>query len=170
MQELKKKGESLNSVNSILNHHFSSKLMLTQNNKDSYENRRKPLFDFSSGEYKYISKESLIYVHASKRNTRISFCNEKGSHIFSYTMGSLGNKKSKRGNIYFVKDLCMRFLQELDKYDINSFTLCINGFGRARRPIIRFFSKTKLRHKCSYILDVTTKSHNGCRLRASRRL
>ena len=60
-------------------------------------------------------------MHSKKRNTRISFCSEGGSHIFSYSMGSLGNKKSKRGNVFFVKDLCFRFLQELEKYKVNSF-------------------------------------------------
>ena len=36
--------------------------------------------------------------------------------------------------------------------------------------LLRFFSKTNLRYKCSFIIDVTPNSHNGCRLPSSRRL
>jgi ribosomal protein S11 len=137
--------------------------LFTKKQKDSF-------FNFSPSLDKSKESSKIVYVHSSKRNSRISFCDSKGSHIFSFTMGSLGNKKSKRGNVYFIKDLCMKFLQELNKYEFDSFVLCINGFGRSRRPILRFFSKTKLRYKCSYIIDVTTKPHNGCRSRITRRL
>jgi len=171
MQELKKSTESLNSSNFYSNYHFGSKYRIKKNdNAKKFKKECLNLFDFKCFSIEEKKEERLIYVHSSKRNTRLSFCDSTGSHIFSYTMGSLGNKKSKRGNVYFVKDLCLRFLQELEKHSFSTFTLCINGFGRSRRPIVRFFSKTKLRHKCSCVIDVTAKPHNGCRLRSSRRL
>jgi len=129
------------------------------------------LFNFENSLPKLSSNKTYcIYVHSTKRNTRLSFCNADGSHIFSYTMGSLGHKKSKRGNAYFVKDLCLRFIQKLGQYNISSYVLYISGFGRSRRPIINFFSRSKLRYKCLYIVDVTPKAHNGCRSRIQRRL
>jgi small subunit ribosomal protein S11 len=171
MQEPKKSTESLNASNFYSNYHFDSKYSINKNsnNKPFKKECPKP-FDFSYVSTEEQKNERLIYVHSSKRNTRLTFCGPDGSHIFSYTMGSLGNKKSKRGNVYFVKDLCLRFMQELEKHSFSTFVLCINGFGRSRRPIVRFFSKTKLRYKCSYVIDVTPKPHNGCRLRSSRRL
>ena len=183
MQEHKRKEVSLKMPSKILDSHFSSqyfnknsvgnqvfsskKISLDGNTNRSIQNS----FNFDKSLLKLSPKNSYsIYIHATKRNTRVSFCEFDGSHIFSYTMGSLGHKKSKRGNAYFVKDLCLKFLQGLEQYDISSYVLYINGFGRSRRPIINFFSRSKLRYKCSYILDVTPKAHNGCRSRIQRRL
>jgi len=183
MQEHKKKEVFLQTPRIVLDSHFlsrysnknildnqkfsSKKTNLEKNNKSFVKN----LFNFDKSLAKISSKGSyIIYIHATKRNTRLSFCKVDGAHIFSYTMGGLGHKKSKRGNAYFVKDLCLKFLQDLQKYDVSSYVLYVNGFGRSRRPIINFFSRSKLRYKCSYILDVTPKAHNGCRSRIQRRL
>lgn len=168
MQELRKKDELTHNLNFFLRYHFLLKHSLIKNNVKKFQKKKEFLSLKTPVEFK--NAQNIIYVHSKKRNTRISFCSEGGSHIFSYSMGSLGNKKSKRGNVFFVKDLCFRFLQELEKYKINSFVLCLDGFGRSRRPILRFFSKANLRYKCSFIIDVTANSHNGCRLRSSRRL
>jgi ribosomal protein S11 len=145
----------------------SKKINLEENRKFFIKNT----FNFNKSLPKISLEGSYcIYVNATKRNTRLSFCKMDGTHIFSYSMGHLGHKKSKRGNAYFVKDLCLKFLQDLQKYDISSYVLYINGFGRSRRPIVNFFSRSKLRYKCSYILDVTPRVHNGCRSRIQRRL
>jgi ribosomal protein S11 len=171
MQEHKKEGSSYSTTpNFFLTHHFLSKHNVLRGDKELTKKEKPNFFDFGMPSKESITSSKIIYVHSTKRNTRVSFCDSQGVHLFSLTMGSLGNKKSKRGNVYFIKDLCMKFLQELEKYKFDSFILCINGFGRSRRPILRFFSKTKLRYKCSYIIDVTTKSHNGCRSRITRRL
>lgn len=183
MHEHKRNEVSLKTPRNVLDTHYfsqyfnksigsdqifsSKKRILGGNSNTSAQN----LFNFEQSLPKLSSKKTYsIYVHSTKRNTRLSFCNIDGSHIFSYTMGSLGHKKSKRGNAYFVKDLCFKFMQKLEQYDITSYVLHINGFGRSRRPIINFFSRSKLRYKCSYIVDVTPKAHNGCRSRIQRRL
>jgi ribosomal protein S11 len=170
MRVLKKKDESSNPTNFFINHHFFYKHSLySKFGSKLLKKESSKIFNFNLNLPNKVS-QNVIYVHSSKRNTRISFCGPNGSHIFSLTMGLLGNKKSKRGNSYFVKDLCLRFAHELEKHKFNSFILCLKGFGRSRRPIVRFFSKTNLRYKCSSILDVTSKPHNGCRLSSSRRL
>jgi ribosomal protein S11 len=168
MRELKRKDVLTHNLNFFLNYHFLLKHSLIKNNTKRFQKKKEFLSLNTSIELK--KAQNIIYVHSKKRNTRISFCSQDGSHIFSYSMGSLGNKKSKRGNVFFVKDLCFRFLQELEKYKVDSFILCLNGFGRSRRPILRFFSKSSLRYKCLFIIDVTANSHNGCRLKSSRRL
>lgn len=170
MRELKKKENSTNKTNFFLNDHFFFKHSLTKKFDSKNFYKKKKFFLSLSTPKRSKVVNNIIYIHSKKRNTRISFCNPDGSHIFSFTMGSLGNRKSKRGNVFFVKDLCFRFFQELEKHKINSFILFLNGFGRSRRPILRFFSKTNLRYKCSFIIDVTPNSHNGCRLPSSRRL
>ena len=152
----------------VTNQIFSSKKINSGGNNNSFI---KNTFNFDKSLSKISPKGSYsIYIHATKRNTRLSFCKSDGAHIFSYTMGCLGHKKSKRGNAYFVKDLCLKFSQDLQKHEISSYVLYMNGFGRSRRPIINFFSRSKLRYKCLYILDVTPKAHNGCRSRIQRRL
>jgi ribosomal protein S11 len=188
MQKHKKKKVFLQRHRIILGAHFSSryfgkgtrgnqvfppqKISLKGNNKPFIKKSViKRNFNFNKSLPKVSVKSSYsIYIHATKRNTRLSFCKSDGSHIFSYTMGSLGYKKSKRGQTYFIKDLCVKFLGDLRKYGVSSYVLYVNGFGRSRRPIINFFSRSKLRYKCSYILDVTPKAYNGCRSRIQRRL
>jgi ribosomal protein S11 len=183
MQEHKRKEVVSKTSRKALNTHFTSQYLQSDIVGNSSFSFKKlvvdgPIksiiednFNFSNKNLGSVSGNSYsIYVHATKRNTRLSFCKLDGSHIFSYTMGQLGHKKSKRGNAYFVKDLCLKFLQKLESYKISSYVLYVNGFGRSRRPIINFFSRSKLRYKCSYILDVTPKSHNGCRSRIRRRL
>lgn len=170
MQKLKKGVENLSSLNFYSNYHFGTKYPMVDNYKKQFKKECLSPFDFNNTMSPVDTNSFIIYVFTSKRNTRLTLCDSSGKNIYTITMGSLGNKKSKRGNVYFVKDLCFRFLQELEKYKFNSFVLCLNGFGRSRRPVVRFFSKTKLRYKCSYIIDVTSKPHNGCRLRSSRRL
>lgn len=183
MQGHKKNGASQQTSRVVLDSHFLSRYhnkgllsnqIISSKKKwleSSYNNFLKKGFNFKETKKQGFSQNAFsIYIHSTKRNTRISFCKQDGSHIFSYTMGMLGHKKSKRGNAYFVKDLCLKFLQDLQKYDISSYVLYINGFGRSRRPIINFFSRSKLRYKCLYISDVTPKAHNGCRSRIQRRL
>jgi len=183
MQERKKNEVLQQTPRVVLDSHFLSRYKNNGLLKNQFIFSKKKKVEFSSNNFsqnyfnfKGVKKRGLsqncfsIYVHSTKRNTRISFCKQDGSHIFSYTMGILGYKKSKRGNAFFVKDLCLKFLQDLQKYEISSYILYINGFGRSRRPIINFFSRSKLRYKCLYILDVTPKAHNGCRSRIQRRL
>lgn len=110
------------------------------------------------------------FLHFNKRNTRVTLSNPQGFVVFTCTSGNLGYKKSKRGDPFVVAQLFSKFSEYVKKHNINNFSLFLKGYSRARRPMIKLFNSSMLRKNCVAVLDVSKSAHNGCRLRAKRRL
>ena len=158
----------------ILDTHFLERFSpkdraILKKNKANDKIKVKSLF-YSFKTLKAYSPSHIVYLSSKKRNSRLSLCSKDGKHIFSYTVGNLGNKKSARGNVYYAKELFRKFHYYFLKHKVRSFSILVNGLGRTRRPILWLFAKSKLRYSCGSVIDVTPVVHNGCRSRMRRRL
>ncbi len=161
---------NLHFVNKLKNMNPTLKKKEDVTSSDTKPNFIKGIFNTSPRKRGLPENTYRVNLLATKRNVRLSLSNPEGLHLFSLTSGLLGNKKSKRSNPFFSKIIFLKFVEVLAKHGMPFFVLYIKGFGRFRRPLVRLFGKSKLKHKCVAVLDITPKSHNGCRLRASRRL
>jgi ribosomal protein S11 len=113
----------------------------------------------------------LFYIDMQSKNIRISLLNGYGKVLFQYSAGHAGLKKSQRKGNNTGRLLLSFFLLKLQKLKIKDFCICFKGYNFIRRFFINYFIRRFLKNKkCSYLLDLTTLQHGGCRLRSFRRL
>jgi ribosomal protein S11 len=65
-----------------------------------------------------VLEKNILYLRADRKNTRLSFLNKNNKLLFSYTVGSLGFKKSQKADAYNIKLLMEKVFFQLNALNI----------------------------------------------------
>ncbi len=108
-----------------------------------------------------------VYVRASYNNTLVYVTDITGNTLLWKTAGSKGFKGSKK-NTPFAAQTASKAVAKLvkERFNLSSVEVYIKGIGPGREAAIRGLSGLL---KVTYIADVTTIPHNGCRPVKERR-
>ncbi len=109
-----------------------------------------------------------VYIKASYNNTLIYITDLGGNTLVWKTAGSEGFKGSKKSTPYAAQlagKMAAKVVKDL--YKMSSVEVYIKGPGPGREAAIRGIS---VYLKITYIADVTTIPHNGCRPSKERRV
>ncbi len=108
------------------------------------------------------------YIQASYNNTLIYISDINGNILLWKTAGSEGFKGSKKSTPYAAQ-IASKAIAKLAKetLGLNSIEIFIKGPGPGREAAIRGLANHL---KITYIADVTSIPHNGCRPSKERRV
>lgn len=122
----------------------------------------------SSKKIKKVVHNGKVYIKASYNNTLIYVTDLVGNTIAWKTAGSEGFKGSKKSTPYAAQ-MAAKTLSKLvkDSYSMGSAEVYIKGPGPGREAAIRGLSTCL---KITYIADITSIPHNGCRPSKERRV
>ncbi|HFL8824229.1 MAG TPA: 30S ribosomal protein S11 [Candidatus Azoamicus sp. OHIO1] len=124
---------------------------------------------------KNVSKKSKktvlngkIYVQASYNNTLIYITDLSGDTLVWKTAGSEGFKGSKKSTPYAAQMAAKSAAKSAkDLYNMSTVEIYVKGPGPGREAAIRGVSNYL---KITYIADITSIPHNGCRPSKERRV
>lgn len=109
-----------------------------------------------------------VYIQASYNNTLIYITDLSGNVLLWKTAGSEGFKGSKKSTPYAAQMASKSAAKEAkDLYNLTSIEVFIKGPGPGREAAIRGLSNF---FKITYIADITSIPHNGCRPTKERRV
>lgn len=109
-----------------------------------------------------------VYIQASYNNTLIYITDITGNVLLWKTAGSEGFKGSKKSTPYAAQIASKSVAKEAkDLYGLTSVEVFIKGPGPGREAAIRGLANY---FKVTYIADVTSIPHNGCRPAKERRV
>ena len=109
-----------------------------------------------------------VYIQASYNNTLIYITDITGNVLLWKTAGSEGFKGSKKSTPYAAQIASKTVAKEAkDLYGLTSVEVFIKGPGPGREAAIRGLANY---FKVTYIADVTSIPHNGCRPSKERRV
>lgn len=109
-----------------------------------------------------------VYIKASYNNTLIYITDLTGNVLSWKTAGSEGFKGSKKSTPYAAQIASKSVAKEAkDVYGLASVEIYIKGPGPGREAAIRGLSSYL---KITYIADITSIPHNGCRPTKERRV
>jgi len=109
-----------------------------------------------------------VYIQASYNNTLIYITDLTGNVLLWKTAGSEGFKGSKKSTPYAAQIASKAVAKEAkDLYGLTSVEVFIKGPGPGREAAIRGLANY---FKVTYIADVTSIPHNGCRPSKERRV
>lgn len=122
----------------------------------------------SSKKVKKIIHSGKVYIKASYNNTLIYVTDLIGNTVAWKTAGSEGFKGSKKSTPYAAQ-VAAKSLSKLvkDNCSMGSVEVYIKGPGPGREAAIRGLSSHL---KITYIADITSIPHNGCRPSKERRV
>lgn len=109
-----------------------------------------------------------VYIKASYNNTLIYITDLVGDVLLWKTAGSEGFKGSKKSTPYAAQ-MASKAVAKLAKelYSLSSVEIYVSGPGPGRESAIRGLANYL---KVTYIADVTSIPHNGCRPAKERRV
>lgn len=109
-----------------------------------------------------------VYIQASYNNTLVYITDLGGDTLIWKTAGSSGFKGSKKSTPYAAQ-MAAKAVSNLAKdiYNMSSVEVYVKGPGPGREAAIRGLSSY---FKITYISDVTSIPHNGCRPSKERRV
>lgn len=109
-----------------------------------------------------------VYIRASYNNTLIYISDPVGDVLLWKTAGSEGFKGSKKSTPYAAQ-MASKAVAKLakDTHGVSSVEVYISGPGPGREAAIRGLASFL---KVTYIADVTSIPHNGCRPAKERRV
>ncbi len=109
-----------------------------------------------------------VYIRASYNNTLIYIADVGGDVLLWKTAGSEGFKGSKKSTPYAAQ-MASKAVAKIakDAHGISSVEVYISGPGPGREAAIRGLASF---FKVTYIADVTSIPHNGCRPAKERRV
>ena len=109
-----------------------------------------------------------VYIQASYNNTLIYITDLTGNVLIWKTAGSEGFKGSKKSTPYAAQVASKSVSKEAkDIYGLTSVEIFIKGPGPGREAAIRGLAHNL---KITYISDITSIPHNGCRPSKERRV
>lgn len=109
-----------------------------------------------------------VYIQASYNNTLVYITDLNGDVLMWKTAGSEGFKGSKKSTPYAAQMAAKSVAKNAkDAYNLSSVEVFIKGPGPGREAAIRGLSNY---FKITYIADITSIPHNGCRPPKERRV
>lgn len=109
-----------------------------------------------------------IYIQASYNNTLVYITDLNGDVLLWKTAGSEGYKGSKKSTPYAAQMAAKSAAKEAKEiYNLSSVEVFIKGPGPGREAAIRGLANF---FKITYIADITSIPHNGCRPPKERRV
>ncbi|HIH2763501.1 MAG TPA: 30S ribosomal protein S11 [Candidatus Azoamicus sp.] len=109
-----------------------------------------------------------IYIQASYNNTLVYITDLNGDVLIWKTAGSEGFKGSKKSTPYAAQIAAKSVAKEAkEAFNLSSVEIFIKGPGPGREAAIRGLANYL---KITYIADVTSIPHNGCRPAKERRV
>lgn len=109
-----------------------------------------------------------VYIQASYNNTLVYITDLAGDVLLWKTAGSEGFKGSKKSTPYAAQMASKSVAKEAkETYGVSSVEIFIKGPGPGREAAIRGLANY---FKITYIADITSIPHNGCRPSKERRV
>ena len=118
--------------------------------------------------YKTNILVAFVYISLSFNNTLITITNFNGKTISFGSGGFLGLKGARRSTSYAGQTVATLLGKKIFALGFRYIILHLNGFGSARKTILKGFISTKLR--VLRIRDTTSIAHNGCKAKKKRRI
>lgn len=118
--------------------------------------------------YKTNLLVAFVYISLSFNNTLITITNFNGKTISFGSGGFLGLKGARRSTSYAGQTVATLLGKKIFALGFRYIILNLNGFGSARKTILKGFISTKLR--VLRIRDTTSIAHNGCKAKKKRRI
>lgn len=129
---------------------------------------KKTLKNKTSKKTKKTVSVGKVYIQASYNNTLIYITDLNGDVLIWKTAGSEGFKGSKKSTPYAAQMAAKSVAKEAkDQYGLSSVEIFIKGPGPGREAAIRGLANF---FKITYIADITSIPHNGCRPAKERRV
>lgn len=117
---------------------------------------------------KKVVLNGKVYVQASYNNTLVYITDLGGDALIWKTAGSEGFKGSKKSTPYAAQMAAKAAAKNAkDQYGMSTVEIYVKGPGPGREAAIRGVSNYL---KITYIADVTSIPHNGCRPSKERRV
>lgn len=111
---------------------------------------------------------AFVYINLSFNNTLITVTDLQGKTISFGAGGFLGLKGARRSTAYAGQTIAMLLGKKLFSLGFRYILLNLNGFGSARKTVLKGLISTKL--KILRIKDSTGIAHNGCKAKKKRRI
>lgn len=109
-----------------------------------------------------------VYIQASYNNTLVYITDLNGDVLLWKTAGREGFKGSKKSTPYAAQIAAKSAAKEAkETYNLSSVEIFIKGPGPGREAAIRGLASF---FKITYIADITSIPHNGCRPSKERRV
>lgn len=118
--------------------------------------------------YKTNILVAIVHISLSFNNTLITITNIHGKTISFGAGGFLGLKGAKRSTSYAGQTIAILLGKKIFALGFRYILLNLNGFGSARKTVLKGFLSTKL--KILRIKDKTSIAHNGCKAKKKRRI
>lgn len=118
--------------------------------------------------YKTNLLVAFVFISLSFNNTLITITNFNGKTISFGSGGLLGLKGARRSTSYAGQTVATLLGKKIFALGFRYIILNLNGFGSARKTILKGFISTKLR--VLRIRDTTSIAHNGCKAKKKRRI
>ena len=117
---------------------------------------------------KNIAK-GIIYISATFNNTVVTVTDEMGNVIAWSSAGSLGFKGSKKSTPYAAQQAVEDALTKAKDHGLKEIGIKVQGPGSGRETAVKSAGSTE-GIKVSFLKDITTLPHNGCRPPKRRRV
>ena len=117
---------------------------------------------------KNIAK-GIIYISATFNNTVVTVTDEMGNVIAWSSAGSLGFKGSKKSTPYAAQQAVEDALTKAKEHGLKEIGIKVQGPGSGRETAVKSAGSTE-GIKVSFLKDITTLPHNGCRPPKRRRV
>lgn len=108
------------------------------------------------------------YVNATYNNTIVSLTDLSGAVISWASAGMAGFKGAKKSTPYAAQIITRIAVEKAKDSGLKEVSVYVNGVGTGRESAVRALNANGL--NVSYIKDVTSIPHNGCRKRKPRRV
>lgn len=116
---------------------------------------------------KRTSPQCNVYVNASFNNTIVSITDPDGNLLSCSTPGMVGFKGSRKSTAYAATRAAQDAVEKAQKYGVKEAKVYIKGPGPGRNAAVKGLDSAGLR--VSFLSDLTSVPHNGCRPRKKPR-
>lgn len=123
---------------------------------------------YQNSKFKTNILVAFVYINFSFNNTLITITNINGKTISFGSGGVLGLKGARRSTSYAGQTVANLLGKKIFSLGFRYIILNLNGFGSARKTVLKGFISTKL--KILRIRDTTSIAHNGCKAKKKRRI
>jgi len=112
--------------------------------------------------------KGVVHIHSTFNNTIITITNLTGNTITWASAGSSGFKGARKSTPFAAQTAAEKAALNASSQGLKSVQILLKGTGSGRETAIRAFELTPL--EISFIEDITSVPHNGCRPPKRRRV
>lgn len=116
---------------------------------------------------KRVVPQGVVYVQASFNNTIVTITDQEGDVLSTSSSGTVGFKGTKKSTAFAATKAAQDAVSKAQKYGIKEAKVYIKGPGPGRNAAVKGLDSAGLR--ITFLSDVTTLPHNGCRPRKAPR-